>query len=143
MALAMKFKKASNRLLSGEILCRWEDLNKAEIEECAGDRLKLTALIETRYGYARRRAEKEVELVTGVQISGVAKPIISSTATSSRPLAQARSGSKQFQSARLLTTSHWSSSTNNRPAVIRSLVTNIALGTSTLFPVSTLSISLI
>jgi hypothetical protein len=55
----------SNRLLRGEILRRWEQLTTADIEECGTDESKLIDVLRARYGYARRRAEKEVELFFG------------------------------------------------------------------------------
>jgi hypothetical protein len=54
-----------NRLLHGEILRRWEQLTTADIEECGTDGSKLIDVLRARYGYARRRAEKEVELFFG------------------------------------------------------------------------------
>ena len=57
--------KASGRLLRGEILSRWEQLTTAEVEECGTDRSKLIDIVQVRYGYAKRRAEKEVELFFG------------------------------------------------------------------------------
>ena len=50
------------RLLRGEILNRWEQLTTTDLEECGADRSKLIEVLQARYGYARRRAEKEVEL---------------------------------------------------------------------------------
>lgn len=49
-------------LLRGEILSRWEQLTPPDIEECGSDCSKLADVLQTRYGYARRRAEKEVDL---------------------------------------------------------------------------------
>jgi len=54
-----------NRLLCSEILRRWEQLTIADIEECGTDQSKLIDVLRARYGYARRRAEKEVELFFG------------------------------------------------------------------------------
>jgi len=51
-----------NRLLRWEILSRWGELTEAEVEECSGDQSKLIDVLQARYGYAKRRAEKEVEL---------------------------------------------------------------------------------
>jgi len=50
------------RLLRGEIMCRWHELTSSDVEECTSDRAKLIEVLQARYGYARRRAEKEVEL---------------------------------------------------------------------------------
>ena len=50
------------RLLRGEITCRWQELTSSDVEECTSDRAKLIEVLQARYGYARRRAEKEVEL---------------------------------------------------------------------------------
>jgi hypothetical protein len=54
-----------SRLLRSEILSRWDQLTTADIEECGADQLKLIDFLRSRYGYARRRAEKEVELFLG------------------------------------------------------------------------------
>ena len=51
-----------NRLLRGEILCRWEQLTITDIQQCGSDRSKLADVLQQRYGYARLRAEKEVEI---------------------------------------------------------------------------------
>jgi len=59
------FDSGSNRLLRGEILRRWEQLTTSDIEESGTDRSKLIDLLQSRYGYAQRRAEKEVELFFG------------------------------------------------------------------------------
>jgi hypothetical protein len=52
-----------NRLFRGEILSRWELLTTDDVDDCGTDRGKLIELLQSRYGYAKRRAEKEVELV--------------------------------------------------------------------------------
>ena len=57
--------KHLRRLLGWEILSRWGQLTSADIEECGTDRSKLINVLQTRYGYAKRRAEKEVELFLG------------------------------------------------------------------------------
>ncbi|PYS35478.1 MAG: CsbD family protein [Acidobacteria bacterium] len=57
-----KFNRHFNRLLCGEILTRWEQLTSAEIDGCGADRAKLIDVLQARYGYAKRRAEKEVAL---------------------------------------------------------------------------------
>jgi hypothetical protein len=56
---------APNGHLRSEIMCRWEQLTTAEVEECSTDLDKLVDMLQTRYGYARRRAEKEVDLFYG------------------------------------------------------------------------------
>ena len=55
----------SARFFRGEILYRWQQLTTSDVEECCTDRSKLTGLLETRYGYAPSRAQKEVELFFG------------------------------------------------------------------------------
>jgi hypothetical protein len=40
-------------------------LSHSEVEECSVDRSKLVGLLQARYGYAKRRAEKEVEIFFG------------------------------------------------------------------------------
>jgi hypothetical protein len=55
----------SNRLLCGEITRRWQQLTSSDIEECSSDRTKLVDVLQARYGYAKRRAEKEVDLFLG------------------------------------------------------------------------------
>jgi hypothetical protein len=61
----MNFDSVSPRFCRGEIACRWQQLTTSDIEECCTDRSKLIGLLETRYGYAHSRAEKEVELFFG------------------------------------------------------------------------------
>jgi len=61
MAQAKLSSKFSS-LLRGEILRRWELLTIADLDELGCDRLKLINIVQTRYGYAPSRAEKEVEL---------------------------------------------------------------------------------
>src|SRR5712692_6003629 len=60
-----KFDSIFNRFLPGEITRRCQQLTTSEIEECCVDRSKLIDLLQARYGYARKRAEKEVELFFG------------------------------------------------------------------------------
>jgi len=60
--MAHAFDRHRNRLLFGEIRRRWEQLSNSEIEECSGDQSKLIDLLQMRYGYAKRRAQQEVEL---------------------------------------------------------------------------------
>ena len=57
--------KTLGRLLRGEILSRWSQLTIADLEECGADQSKLIDVVQARYGYAKRRAEKEVELFFG------------------------------------------------------------------------------
>ncbi len=64
MAFA-KLGNKSNRLLCGEITRRWQQLTTADIEECSSDRSKLIDVLQTRYGYVKARAEKEVDLFLG------------------------------------------------------------------------------
>jgi len=63
--MARAFEWQPKRLLLGEIRRRWEQLSNSEAEECSVDPSKLIDLLQSRYGYARRRAEKEVELFCG------------------------------------------------------------------------------
>ena len=51
-----------NTHLRGEIMSRWHLLTTAEIEEGCTDRSKLITYLQDRYGFARRRAEHEVNL---------------------------------------------------------------------------------
>ena len=60
MASFQSNNKSPNRLLHGEILSRWEQLTLADVEQCGTDLAKLIELLQARYGYAKRRAEKEV-----------------------------------------------------------------------------------
>jgi hypothetical protein len=57
--------KIPGRLLRGEILCRWGQLTVGDLEECGSDRSKLIDALQSRYGYAKTRAEREVELFFG------------------------------------------------------------------------------
>jgi hypothetical protein len=59
------FERHRSRLLLGEIRGRWGQLSSSEVEECCADRSKLIDLLQARYGFAKRRAEKEVELFLG------------------------------------------------------------------------------
>jgi hypothetical protein len=60
-----KFEFILNRFFRGEITRRWQQLTTSDIEECCADRSKLVDVIQARYGYAKKRAEKEVELFFG------------------------------------------------------------------------------
>ena len=64
MAFA-KFETRPNKLLSGEITRRWQQLTSSDIEECCTDRTRLVDVLQVRYGYVKRRAEKEVDLFLG------------------------------------------------------------------------------
>jgi len=59
------FDSVSARFFRGEVSSRWQQLTSSDIEECCSDRSRLTGLLETRYGYAPSRAEKEVQLFYG------------------------------------------------------------------------------
>ena len=59
------FDSVSSRFFRGEIMRRWQQLTTSDIEECCVDLSKLSALLQARYGYARSRAEKEVDLFFG------------------------------------------------------------------------------
>jgi hypothetical protein len=54
-----------SRVLRGEILSRWEQLTTIDLEEGATNRSRLIDILQARYGFARKRAEKEVELFFG------------------------------------------------------------------------------
>jgi len=60
-----KFGSVSNRLLRGEITRRWQQLTTSDVDDCCADRSKLINALQFRYGYARKRAEREVELFLG------------------------------------------------------------------------------
>lgn len=47
--------------LRGKINTWWDRLTNADLEQVAGNREQLIRMIQTRYGYARERAEQEVE----------------------------------------------------------------------------------
>jgi hypothetical protein len=57
--------KTPIRLLRGEILNHWGQLTTEDIEGCVTDRSSLIDILQSRYGYARQRAEKEVDLFLG------------------------------------------------------------------------------
>jgi hypothetical protein len=59
------FEWHQSRLLPGEIQNRWKQLTTSDIEQCSADRSKLIGLLQARYGFAKGRAEKEVELFFG------------------------------------------------------------------------------
>ena len=51
-----------------EINDHWTELSSDDLDQINGRRDNLVILLESRYGYARRRAEKEVErVVTGFE----------------------------------------------------------------------------
>jgi len=58
-------EKHLGRLIRWEILSRWAQLTTADIEECGVDQEKLIEALQARYGYAKRRAEREVALFFG------------------------------------------------------------------------------
>ena len=51
-----------NAHLRTEIMYRWHLLSTTEIEEGCVDRSKLITFLQSRYGFAQRRAEREVNL---------------------------------------------------------------------------------
>jgi len=57
-----KYARDPNHLLRGELTRRWDQLTESEIEECCTDSSKLIDLLQTRYGYVKSRAEKEIGL---------------------------------------------------------------------------------
>jgi hypothetical protein len=63
--MALARSNSYSPLLRGEMLRRWEQLTNSDLDECGDDRSRLINLLETRYGYAKRRAEKEVALFFG------------------------------------------------------------------------------
>jgi uncharacterized protein YjbJ (UPF0337 family) len=56
--LEEKWKKFRN-----EINCHWTQLSSEEVARLDGRRDNLVILLQEKYGYARRRAEREVERV--------------------------------------------------------------------------------
>ena len=60
-----KSDSGSNRFFRGEITRRWQQLTTSEIEECCADQSRLIELLQARYGYAKTRAEKEIDLFFG------------------------------------------------------------------------------
>jgi hypothetical protein len=50
------------RFLLGELLSHWSMLTQRETEVCLNDRDKLVELLESRYGFAKKRAELELNL---------------------------------------------------------------------------------
>lgn len=56
--LRTKWKQFRN-----EINHQWKQLTAEEVERVEGRRDNLVVLLERRYGYARRRAEQEVDLI--------------------------------------------------------------------------------
>lgn len=53
------------RLLRSEILNHWKQLTIADIEEYGTDGSRLIDLLQSRYGYAQKRAVREVDLFFG------------------------------------------------------------------------------
>jgi len=60
-----RFEPISSRLLRGEITRRWQQLTPSDVDDGCADRSKLVDALQFRYGYARKRAEREVELFLG------------------------------------------------------------------------------
>lgn len=56
---------AAARLLRGEILSRWQQLTTTDLEEYGVNRSRLIDVLQRRYGFAKKRAEKEVDLLFG------------------------------------------------------------------------------
>jgi len=56
--LRLKWKKFRN-----ELNYQWTELSSDDLDRIDGKRDNLVCLLERRYGYARRRAEREVERV--------------------------------------------------------------------------------
>jgi uncharacterized protein YjbJ (UPF0337 family) len=56
--LEAKWEKFRN-----EINCHWTELSSDEVDRVNGSRANLVILLESKYGFARRRAEREVERV--------------------------------------------------------------------------------
>jgi uncharacterized protein YjbJ (UPF0337 family) len=56
--LAAKWKQFRN-----EINSQWADLSSDEVDRVDGQRGNLVFLLQRKYGFARRRAEREVERV--------------------------------------------------------------------------------
>ena len=59
------YRPIPDHLLRGEITRRWQELTHSDVEACTRDRSRLIEVLQARYGYARGRAEKEVELFFG------------------------------------------------------------------------------
>ena len=47
--------------LRGELKAWWDQLTDADLEQVAGKKAQLVALVQERYGYTRERAQQEVE----------------------------------------------------------------------------------
>ena len=47
--------------LRGEVKAWWDQLTDADLEQVAGKKAQLVALVQERYGYTRERAQQEVE----------------------------------------------------------------------------------
>lgn len=60
-----KFGINPNSHLRGEITRRWQQLSTSEIEACCTDQSTLIDVLQSRYGYSKSRAEKEVDLFLG------------------------------------------------------------------------------
>lgn len=53
--------KGNWKKLTGEAKIRWSNLTDDELLNIDGQRDKLCGLLQARYGYAKERAEKEIE----------------------------------------------------------------------------------
>ena len=57
--------QVNERHLRSEIVFRWPYLSTADIDQCCADQAKLIDVLQSRYGYTKRVAEKEAGLFLG------------------------------------------------------------------------------
>jgi uncharacterized protein YjbJ (UPF0337 family) len=53
--------KGKWKQLRGEVKERWGKLTDDELDQIAGERDQLIGMIQERYGYAKQKAEEEIE----------------------------------------------------------------------------------
>ena len=59
----MDVLRAKWKQFRNEVNCHWTELGSDDLDRIDGTRDNLVVLLERKYGYARRRAEREVERV--------------------------------------------------------------------------------
>ena len=61
--MSIKNLRAKWKQFRNELNYQWKDLTPDDLDQVAGRRDNLVFLLERRYGFARHRAEREVDLV--------------------------------------------------------------------------------
>jgi hypothetical protein len=54
---------SSFRLFHGEVLRKWPHLTESNVRNTGGELVRLVTMLQDTYGYSRKRAEKELDLL--------------------------------------------------------------------------------